>query len=311
MLRYAADRRTLGFVTTYFVLVAIGWNMRLDLWASALLFIAVCSFSWFCAVITHNTVHVPIFKKKWMNRVFQVVLTNCYGHPVSTFVPGHNLSHHKFTEEPRDVMRTSKVRFSWNLVNLFLFFPIVGKSIVKGEQAFIKAMRKDKPSWFQQLVIEGGIMVAIMVVLAVLDWRKFLVWWYLPHLWAAFGIVTINLLQHDGCDPDHEFNHSRNFVGRFFGWWTFNNGFHAIHHIKPALHWSLTRQEHDKLVAPNNHDALDQPSIALFLWRAYVWPGKRLKFDGTPHVLPPKTEDESWIPKRGQREVEFSYGAEL
>ncbi|MFT7625276.1 MAG: fatty acid desaturase [Myxococcota bacterium] len=309
MLRYAADLRTLGFVATYFALVALGWTLNLPLWATALLFTATCSFSWFTAVITHNTVHCPVFRSKRLNKVFQVVLTLCYGHPVSTFVPGHNLSHHKYTELPKDAMRTTKMRFSWNVLNLIVFFPTVARSILKGEREFVSGMRKRKPQWFRQLVIEGGALAIITVGLFILDWRKALVWWYLPHIWAAFGIVTINLLQHDGCDPDHEFNHSRNFTGKFFGWWTFNNGFHAIHHIRPNMHWSLYRAEHDEKVAPNNHDNLDQRSIGLYLWRAYVWPGKRMRFDGTPVVLPPIVEDESWVPRPGDT-VDYSLGAE-
>ena len=310
MLKYKADRRTLGFVTTYFILVAIAWNVAMPLWAQALMFLAVCSFSWFCAVITHNTVHCPIFHNRTLNKVFQVVLTQCYGHPVSTFVPGHNLSHHRYTEEPKDVMRTTKMRYSWNALNGLLFFPTVAGGIVKGERAFVSSMRKRKPRWFRQLLIEAGFFVGIMIVLAVIDWRKFLVWGYLPHLWAAFGIVTINLLQHDGCDPEHPVNHSRNFTGHFFGWWTFNNGFHAIHHMQPTLHWSLTRAVHDAEVAPHNHPNLDQPSIFLYIWRAYVWPGKRLRFDGAPVQLPAKMIDESWVPAPNQPLEQMSYGAE-
>ena len=37
--------------------------------------------------------------------------------PVSMFVPGHNLSHHKYLQKPKDRMRTDKLRFRWNLLN--------------------------------------------------------------------------------------------------------------------------------------------------------------------------------------------------
>ena len=32
-----------------------------------------------------------------------------------------------------------------------------------------------------------------------------------------------------------------------------------------------------------------------WMWRAYVWPGRRLNFDGTPVVLPPSVPDGDWI----------------
>jgi hypothetical protein len=33
-----------------------------------------------------------------------------------------------------------------------------------------------------------------------------------------------------------------------------------------------------------------------YVWRTFFWPGKRLRYDGTPYVLPPAAADESWIP---------------
>ena len=124
MLRYRADVKTLVFVAAYFGLTAALWaldplalaqrfamgetpNPPPQASAPAHLGIAVpllvltCWFSFFGAVATHNTVHSPVFKSRALNRVFQVVLTLTYGNPVSSFVPGHNLSHHKHTQSRR------------------------------------------------------------------------------------------------------------------------------------------------------------------------------------------------------------------
>ncbi|MCB9788994.1 MAG: fatty acid desaturase [Deltaproteobacteria bacterium] len=310
MLRYREDRRSLGFVATYFALLAVAWVLEPPLWLAIPLWLALASFSWFCAVITHNTIHCPIFHDKRANRAFQVVLTLTYGHPVSTFVPGHNLSHHKFTEGARDVMRTTKARFRWHLLNGFAFFLVVAPGIVRGERAFVRAMRKQRPRWFRQLLIEAAFLIGLSAVFLVLDWQKFLIWWYLPHLWAAFGIVTMNLLQHDGCDPESEFNHSRNFTSPFFAWWTFNNGWHTIHHDIPGLHWSLAPARHQERIAPHIHPALEQPSMAAYLWRTFIWPGKRIRYDGTPYVLPGALTDEPWAPSPGQHIPDLSLGAE-
>ena len=299
MLRYKADRRTLLFVATYFALLITLWIWApADPWIAAPMIIVTAIFSWFCAVITHNTIHCAVFRNKKLNKAFQVVLTLSYGHPVSSFVSGHNLSHHRFTQEDRDIMRTSKMRFRWNLLNLLMFVPKVAGSITKTDMAFAKLMRKERPTWFRQFAIELGVFIAVTLTLFILDWKKALLYWYVPHLWAAWGIIAINFLQHDGTDPDSPWNHSRNFVGRIFGWWTFNNGFHGIHHMHPNLHWSLLREAHDKELGPNIHPALDQASIFVYAWRAFIWPGKRLRYDGTPLVLPPETPDRTWIDGR-------------
>ena len=108
----------------------------------------------------------------------------------------------------------------------------------------------------------------------------------IPHLFAAWGIVGINFVQHDGCDPDHPYNHSRNLVGDWMNFWFLNNGYHTIHHHHPGLHWSKLPEAHAREIAPHIHPNLDQPSMLGYGFRAYIWPGTRVDYLGNPVVLP-------------------------
>lgn len=311
MLRYSADIRTLGFVTTFFALVAVGWVWHPEeLWLRVPLVVACCLFSFFCAVITHNTVHVPIFKSRGLNRLFQIVLTFAYGHPVSAYVPGHNLSHHVHVQTRKDVMRTSKLRFRWNLLNQLFFLTRVSGAIVRAEYLYAKAMRTERPRWFRQLVIESVLFVGVMIALGVVDWQRWLLYVVVPYQYAAWGIVGINYVQHDGCDATHPYNHSRNFVGKLVNWWTFNNGYHGMHHEKAGLHWSKLPEAHRKHLSPHIHPALEQTSLLRYLFQAYVWPGKRVDYLGHPVVLPDEGPDEDWIPGVGETPMDVSLGAE-
>lgn len=296
MLRYAADLRSIAFVLTYYGLVAFAFAVDLPLTASALLAIALCFLAFFGAVITHNTVHAPVFRSRFLNRLFQVALTNCYGHPVSMYVPGHNLSHHKFTQQPKDRMRTDKLRFRWNLLNQLFFSFVVGPTIFADNARFAQRMRTQNPKWFAQLMVEVAAYAAFLGLTFALDWQKFLVFIVIPHQYAAWGIMGINFVQHDGCDGDHPYNHSRNFVGKVVNWFTFNNGYHGMHHMKPGLHWSLLPEAHQKELAPHIHPELDQRSLLAYLIKAYVFPGRRMRYDGTKLVLGPPREDEDWLP---------------
>jgi fatty acid desaturase len=304
MLRYRADLRTIAFMATFFGLVALQWTVpALDVFSGAPIYVwlpllaATSFFSFFCAVATHNTIHSPVFTSRPANRVFQTVLTQTYGHPVSAYVPGHNLSHHKHTQTRKDVMRTSKARFRWNLLNGLFFLVLVGPSIMKGESLYFASMKERLPAWYRQYQIEKYTMWAIYAVLLLIDWQKFLLFVFIPHKYAAWGIITINLIQHDGCDPNSQYNHSRNFVGKLVNWFTLNNGYHTLHHHQPGLHWSLLPAVHAKEIAPHIHPALDQKSLVAYIWRTYIWPGKRVTYDGKPVVLPPEGPDENWVPK--------------
>jgi fatty acid desaturase len=310
VLRYRADIKTLVFVAIYFALVAVQWVCAPTELALAIpLFVLTCWFSFFGAVATHNTVHSPVFQQRWANRVFQVVLTLTYGHPVSAYVPGHNLSHHKHTQSRKDVMRTSKVAYRWNLLNGLLFMSSVTKSIFFADLRYSRAMYRRNPPWFQQMVIEWVVFLGTMATLAALDWKKFIVYVLIPHNYAAWSIITMNYLQHDGCDERSEHNHSRNFVGKLVNWWTYNNGFHTVHHLEPGLHWSLLPQAHAERVALHIHPNLDQPSLLLYLWRTFGWPGKRVTFEGAAYTPPSAGGDEEWIPAPKELSRDVSLGA--
>jgi fatty acid desaturase len=309
MLRYKADLRTLAFVSFYFGLVAFAWVIHPTWLVRVPFMIAIAVMSFFCAVITHNTVHVPVFNHVLLNRIFQVVLTLSYGHPVSAYVPGHNLSHHVHTQTRKDIMRTYKARFRWNLLNQIFFTAIVSGAITRAEWQYAKAMRLERPRWFHQLILETVALIGVYAVLFLLDWQKALLYVWVPHLYAAWGIVGINFVQHDGCDPSSLYNHSRNFMGKWVNWWTFNNGFHGMHHIKPGLHWSLLPETHQRVLGPHIHPALEQRSLFLYVWRAYIWPGARVDYLGRPVVLPEEGPDESWIPGLNDTPEEVSLGA--
>jgi fatty acid desaturase len=305
MLRYWADLRSIAFVATYFVLIGVAFAVDLPWWAQIPLCGVLCLLSFFCAVITHNTIHAPVFRSRFLNSLFQIALTLTYGHPVSMFVPGHNLSHHKHTQQAKDRMRTDKLRFRWNLLNQLFFMFVIGPPIFRDNARFAKIMAKKNPKWFREFLWQSAFYVAFLLLLLALDWEKFFVLVIIPHQYAAWGIMGINFVQHDGCDGAHPYNHSRNFTGKLVNWFVFNNGYHGMHHMRPGLHWSLLPAAHEKELAPHLHPALNLKGLLPYLIKAYVYPGKRVNYDGTPLVLGPPREDEDWMPAAMRKEVDI------
>jgi fatty acid desaturase len=314
LLKEPSDVRTLAFVALYYAVAFSGyaaWAAGAIPWWAAVPWVAVTMLlSFITATITHNTIHAPIFRSRGLNRLFQHVLTSAYGHPVSAYVPGHNLSHHLHTQTARDVMRTTKLRFRWNWLNQLLFLPAVAGSITRADMAYAVAMRTERPRWFRQYVTEYVVFLSTQLALLVFAPGAFVLFILIPHLFAAWGIVGINFVQHDGCDETHPYNHSRNLVGPWINWLTFNNGYHGIHHLEPGLHWSKLPAAHAEKIAPFVHPNLEVENFATYCWRAYVWPGLRVDYLGRPYSPPPAGADEAWIPGRGETPLGVSLGAE-
>jgi len=294
-LRYSADRRTLFVVGVWVTVELIAWQRVLD--ASALtagLFVLACVGSFQGAVAAHNAIHCPVFARRRVEHVYRCILTLVYGHPVSAFVPVHNLSHHRHLESSRDVMRTSKATSRWNLLNLLFFTARISGDLWRAELRYLTFAWHRRARWRRQLLGEVAALVPSLIVLAVLDYRKFLVFVVLPHLYAAWGIVTMNLLQHDGTDMELPHRHSRNFVGPIVNWLSFNNGFHAVHHAHPNLHWSRAPAAHERLSAPHVPAELIESSLLAYVVRAYVYPGQRKRYDGAPVPVRIAGRDSDW-----------------
>lgn len=318
ILRYKADYRTLVFVALYYIVAYAGFwaywqHPELRTWGIIAPWVILTAFmSFTAAVIVHNTIHAPMFHKKSHNKWFQFVLSLAYGYSVSAYVPGHNFSHHKETQSAKDNMRTSKVRFKWHVLNQLFFFFIVTPDLIKAEKNFVAKMKNEKREWYKQWRAEMILVNVIRIGLLFVNLPAALLFIWGPHLYAAWGIVSTNVWQHDGCDIDHKYNHSRSFHGGLLNFFLFNNGYHGAHHDRPSLHWSLLPAYHEKNIAPYIHPNLDQGSMIKYLITAYIYPGKRLNYDGSPYVLAPKVADVDWVAELGvdDQAHKYDFGAE-
>ena len=99
LLKNSADWRCVLWIAKYFVLSALAWRYDAIISASIplslLTFVVLSYYSFAGATIVHNTMHSRFFHSRTLEHIWHHVLSLTYGHPVSTFVPGHNLSHHR------------------------------------------------------------------------------------------------------------------------------------------------------------------------------------------------------------------------
>ncbi len=314
MLKFKADIKTLFIALLYFVSIGIIWYNfeNLSIWLRIVGIGYLCFLSFLCTVMIHNVVHTPIFKSKSANKFFQIILSMTYGHPVSAFVVAHNLSHHQHNGTDQDIVRPDKARFSWNLLNQLFFFFLTTFGVLKSEWFVIKKMWKLKRyRWILQFLLEFAAVGLITILPLFLNWKTTLLTIWLPHFWAQWAIMGVNYWQHDGCDLEHEYNHSRNFTSKLSNSFLFNNGYHGLHHNQPNLHWSLLPDVHEKEFKKHLHPNLDQGSLIKYLWSTFVWPGKRLDYLGNPvPINQPREDNYSWINSKRISENEKDLGAE-
>lgn len=298
-LRHVEDRRAVGLAAGHLALVvatvatyASGAPAAWFILTTALL--AASSFVQLISV--HNAMHAPLFWNKRANRAWQCALSICIGYPVSIYVPVHNLSHHLGLQTPRDVLRTTEVRHRSNLLNLVDHMVAGTVHLHLLHFAYLARLRQSRPRWVSQVLLEGACVAVFFVAIALAVGPLGILFVWLPNIMGQLLMVGFGYVQHDGCDHDSEHAHSRNFTSPLLNWFICDNGWHAVHHDRPGLHWTKLRTAHAKIVG-ELHPALDQRSLTAYMWRTFVWPGRRLRYDGAPVVLPPqRAKRELWTP---------------
>lgn len=313
MLYYVEDCKSLIWVLLYLDILSFLWDRDIKLtwylWGFMVFLLYYFSFS--IATIIHNSMHVKTFKNNFFEYIWHFILCFALGHPVCTYESGHNRSHHRYTQTIYDVMRTSKMRYKWNFLNLLLFQPTVAFSVFKMDVKFMISQRYSKNGYFEKCILQWIFVIFSQLFLFQLNWRKFLLFVYFPHLFGQWAIVTMNILQHDGCEIDgkklnrendygnddqsKEYNLARNFTGPVINFLFFNNGYHTIHHFQPKLHWSKIPRKHaeiEHLIHPN----LNEKCMFRYVWKAFIHPGKRVDYTGNEVQFKNKEPcDSNWI----------------
>jgi fatty acid desaturase len=275
-LRYMADLRTLLFLVSFNVLLAVQWfNVARHVY----LLVAAYTLAVVALVVKHNHMHSPTFRRPAWNSAFELWLSVLTGHPCSGIITSHNVLHHGENNTDADFVRCSLVRYRSNLLNFLAFFFVSVTMMYRNKPADLDHWRKSNPGLYRQAIAERILTYGFILLFVILDWRSTLKYCLGPWFFGQWFLVTINLLQHQGCDFDSKFNHSRNITGRFANWLLLNNGYHTAHHMFPSAHWSKLRIIHERVITPQLSSALNERSLWLCVWRRFIlgrdWQGAR------------------------------------
>ena len=280
--RIAADYRALLWIGMAITLVSIPYLSYS--WLVFYLFPLNIYFAIAAGVIAHNHNHCPVFKSWRMNRLFSHVLTFFYGYPTFVWVAVHNGNHHKHVNRAGDASITWRYNNDHTAWTAWTFFFVSAYHQGVPIKAFIQKAKTKNPKLYRRIVAQYviwlGTWAAVWLTgVTLYGLRRGTVMWLLgvglPSLMSLWVIMFFNYEQHVHTDPWSEHNHSRNFVGPIVNFLLFNNGYHGIHHEKPALHWSKLPAAHQQ-IADKIDPELCQTNVAWYFIRQFAlapfWP---------------------------------------
>jgi len=265
MLRYKADRRTVCFLVMITSMLILQWNLSRFHWYlyAFQIFMTTNVF-----VIAHYHNHVPMWRNKLLNRLTDYWITIFYGFPTFVWTPTHNMNHHKFNNNPGDDTITYRYSEKNNLASILSYPSISSYFQMDLIRDYLKGLRKTRPDEFRHCITQIVVLGAVLAVAFLLDWKKALLYLFIPQQFALFVVLAINYIQHVHADEQSEYNHSRNFKGLFNSFFL-NSGLHTAHHERMGLHWSKLPEAHAK-IEQHIDKRLIEKSFAWYLFRVYI-----------------------------------------
>lgn len=263
-LRFSADRKTLIYIFITTALFILQWTyIGFNVFAYIIyLFLSVA-----VAVIIHNHNHLPIWRNKVMNTLTDWWLTVFYGFPIFAWIPTHNKNHHKLNNREGDYTITYRFSEKNNLVTLLTYPSISGFYQQKAIKLYLKEQYQKDRTRFYLCLSQYAILAIWLAAAFILDWKKALLFVFIPQQVSLFSVLIFNYVQHVHANEESEYNHSRNFTG-LLNFFLFNNGYHTIHHDKAGLHWSVVPEEHKK-IAHLIDPSLQERSFWWYIFRSY------------------------------------------
>jgi beta-carotene hydroxylase len=274
-LRYRADYRTLGLLSilTALFIVQYAHFVSSPIWRFLTYVLVLVPL-----VAKHNHNHCCTFHGPRWNRAFAMWLTLLTGMTTTGIITAHNRLHHGSNQDDVDFVRCSLVRFRYNWLNFVVFFFASSAKMWWNRPDDLAIWRQTRPALYRQALIERTAVVALIATLLAIDWRAAVEVFFGPWLFGQWFLVTINLVQHQDCDPHSSHNHSRNLTGRAINWLLLNNGYHTAHHNSPGTHWSELPALHRRM-APAVDASLNERSLVVCVWRRFVmgkgWSGRQ------------------------------------
>lgn len=185
----------------------------------------------------HVHLHRNWFHNRALNKAMPNVLGVFFGQSLFTYWAHHLAMHHPEDNEGSDLSTTQPFRrdSAWQLTRYLASFVTVGIP-----QLVLYFFKKGRPE-IGRLVILGELATwTLVAALAVISWQAAIVVFVLPIVAARFLMMLGNWGQHAFVQPGGDGVHTlgTTLLNTSHNQRCFNNGYHALHHARQAMHWS-------------------------------------------------------------------------
>lgn len=208
------------------------------------------SISWNINGISHNFLHNPYFKSRFLNKCFSLLESVTIGFSQTFYDTVHRRHHMGNSDRPDehgeviDWLSIYRHGHDGNAENIFSY---VFLSYFRDDpKAIYREIKRRNPFEAKFGVFEIACFIALYVGGFFLNWKFMLC--YLPFYYFGHCLSYLNgYFLHYGGNPDVPLAWGVSSYEWLYNKLWFNNGYHAEHHYRPRLHWTKMRQFHQEI----------------------------------------------------------------
>ena len=191
-------------------------------------------------LMLHLTSHRPVFKKKYnfLNNVIPWVIGPFFGETPESYFAHHLGMHHAEENMPED--HSSTMQYQRDSIKDFAKYLFTFLSI--GTYQLAGYLKRKNRTKIRKKFLFGEISFWI-VAIALLFFNPLasLIVFIFPVILVRFFMMAGNWGQHAFIDknrPKNSYVNSINCINGYYNRTCFNDGYHIVHHLKPAMHWT-------------------------------------------------------------------------
>jgi fatty acid desaturase len=200
-------------------------------------------------LMLHCISHRKLFKKGYMWIYDWVIWGVCpfFGHTPETYFVHHMAMHHVENNMPDDASSTLAYRrdSGWDFLKYVTRFLFLGF-----RDTFMYLFNKKRKKLYMRLTYGEWAFYAFCVGMCFVNLQATLWIFIIPFVFARIVMMLGNWTQHsfiDKNDPEDNFTSAINCINTKYNHTCWNDGYHTIHHLRPAMHYTELPAEFMKL----------------------------------------------------------------
>lgn len=209
-------------------------------------------------LMLHCIVHRKLFKKEYQPLHHWIIWIVCpfFGHTPETYFVHHMGMHH--VENNMDADASSTLRYQRDSLRGFLLY--VTRFLFLGfSDTFLYFFSRKRKKFYMRLTAGEFAFYIFCIAMWFVNSKATLFVFIIPFLFARIVMMLGNWTQHAFVNPDNHEDNTINCINTKYNQTCWNDGYHAIHHIRPALHYTDIPLEFNK-----NKSQLAQQKILTF-----------------------------------------------